>query len=68
MIEAEAGAATVGIPKVIPESVNLLPGVKISHGVRPTLSKQMLENRADLRSKKCVIDPAFRFVDVEVGG
>src|SRR3954447_25698390 len=67
MINAQSGVAAEGISEVVPEGVDSLVRMKFSQGIRPTLREKCVIGGADFRAKERVVQPALRFVHVEIG-
>ncbi len=68
MINPQTGVPAKGVSEVIPKCVDPLAGMELAQGVGPTLSYEARVGFADFRTEQGVVEPALRFVDVEIGG
>ncbi len=67
MVDPEAGVACECISEVCPERIDAVVWMEVPQCIRPALVHQVGVGFLHLRPKQCVVDPALRFVDVEVG-
>ena len=67
MVDAQAGIAFERVPPVFPEGVDAFLRMQLAEGVRPALGDEIGIGLPDLRAEQCIVAPALRCVDVEIG-
>lgn len=68
VVDTETRVPAKGIAEVVPESIDGLGRMEIADSIGPALGDEGMEGRSGFRTEKGVVDPAFGFVDVLLGG
>ena len=64
MVNAQSCIAGICVAEIIPESIDLIVGIKFAHRICPPLRYQFFEGGAGLGTKQCIVNPSFRLLHV----
>src|SRR5690606_1944535 len=67
MVYSQSGVAGVCVAEIIPESIDLLFGIKFPDRIGPSLAQKRFERHAGFRQKQGVFYPTFRLINVKFG-
>src|ERR1700704_3005786 len=67
MVDPKSRVAAVGIPPIVPESVETLARVQAAYRIGPALVDQAAIGVPALRPKQRIIDPTFGSIHIEIG-
>jgi hypothetical protein len=68
MVDAQPGVPAVGVPEIIPESIDAFVRMNLSERIGPTLRDEIAIGGSNLRTEERVIEPTLRLVDVHIRG
>ena len=68
MIDAQPSVSAECVPKIVPERIDRLFRMPCPKCIRPSLIEKPKVRGTHLRSKECIVEPAFRLVNVTLSG